>query len=58
MAMTFLYADMRELMSEKASVRLLLEFITDSENSSVRLHATRTLAHLTREDGTLELPWV
>ena len=48
-------ADAKEEMTEKGRVALLLEMITDSNNPSVRLHATRALAHLARGDGILSL---
>jgi hypothetical protein len=48
----YVWPDAKEKMTERDKVALLLEMITDSGNSSVRLHATRSLAHLARGDGT------
>ncbi len=47
----FFSDEMKEEMTDRAKLSLLLEIVTDSDNPGVRLHATRALAHLARGDG-------
>lgn len=46
----FFSDEMKEEMTDRAKLSLLLEIVTDSDNPGVRLHATRALAHLARGD--------